>query len=149
MSKVWKIGITGSREGMTPQQQAAFIEMLADHPKPFRWLLHGCCVGVDEQAHWLAFELGISSIGYPPTDTRLMMEIDSQYPELQFQDLRMPKPYLDRNRDIVQDCDELWVFPKTLDTHIAGGTGYTYRYAKTARRLIDVHIFWPNGDIDV
>lgn len=137
------LGITGTREGMTDAQERSLIDILANQTETV-WLHHGCCVGVDERAHWLAFELGIGSIGHMPLDPTYMMTVVDD--GKQFIELREPRGYLRRNRDIVLESDEVIVIPKQNKEFIKGGTWYTYRFAKQCRKPI--RVIWPNGIIE-
>ena len=134
------IGISGTRNGMSDPQRAWFVDALTIQPVT-TWLHHGCCVGVDENAHWLAFELGIGSVGHPPTDTSLQMAMYDD--SFQFIDLKEPKPYHDRNRDIVNETIELWAFPASRTQK--GGTWYTINYAKQVGK--PVIIVYPDGEV--
>ncbi len=141
------IGITGTRHGMTEAQRATAIGTLCDVRAVFH---HGCCVGADEQFHWLAFELGTSCVGHPPTDTRLQMALWADGPNMWFEPPRPPKGYLDRNEDIVNETSELWAFPYQTQHNEpdsrTGGTWYTIRYALNTGK--PVKIFWPDGSIE-
>lgn len=136
------IGITGTRHGMTNAQKSSLCDLLDEGRI---WLHHGCCVGADEEAHWLAFELGISSVGHPPTDTRLQMAA-GQGDGYSFIEMREPKPYHDRNRDIVDECALLIAIPEAETEQAKGGTWYTVRYARQVGR--EHVIIWPDGSRD-
>jgi hypothetical protein len=128
---------------MTVAQTRTFISLLCDRVGPMV-LHHGCCVGVDEQAHWFALEAGVGSIGHPPINKSLMMRIDGL--AVQFDGFRPAKPYLDRNRDIVDESEVLIVVPKEEPVEglqATGGTWYTYRYARRFGR--PTKIIWPDG----
>lgn len=85
-------------------------------------LHHGGCVGADDQAHKIAVSLGIRTVIHPPTDNRLQSFV---VPD----ELRDPKPYLQRNRDIVDDTDYLIACPATEREIQRSGTWATIRYA--------------------
>ena len=129
---------------MSSAQVQALIDHLTSLGEP-ALLHHGCCVGVDEEAHWIAFELGISAVGHPPTDTRLMMEIPPE-PEsdIFFLEIREPFDYLARDRHIAEASDWLLGFPK--DNSGKGGTWYTIDYARSiGKPVIVVH---RDGTVD-
>jgi predicted Rossmann fold nucleotide-binding protein DprA/Smf involved in DNA uptake len=138
LQKPRHVGITGTRHGMTDAQRSTLIDLLSEGGI---WLHHGCCVGVDEQAHWIAFELGVGSIGHPPADRRLAMPLVED--GLQFIGLCPPKPYHDRNRDIVDACSLLIAVPEHDREQPKGGTWYTVRYARQVGR--EHIIIWPDG----
>ncbi|MFI5222689.1 MAG: hypothetical protein ACHQX3_00340 [Nitrospirales bacterium] len=100
---------------------------------------HGDCIGADAQAHELLRSLlDIRIIGHPPTDASKRAFTDCD-------ELRKERPYLDRNRDIVNDIDILIVVPKTHHEERRSGTWATYRYAKSIRR--EMLVVWPDGSI--
>lgn len=131
------IGITGTREGMTPAQIKAFISAL-------RWfgswqMVHGDCVGADRDAWAIAEALGLETVAYPST-------ADPQWHANTPSDTRHERrPSLDRNRAIVDDCDVLYAFPKDMTEAASGGTWYTIRYARKVGRHL--FIFWPDGSV--
>lgn len=136
------VGVTGSREGMTHEQGrclVAYFQFACDLYEKDLTLHHGCCVGVDEGTHGIAGMFGVESIGYPPEKTDFMMDLA----EYDFLELKDPKPYLMRNRDIVDSVETLLVVPNASRELKTGGTWYTYRYAK--KKKIDIIIFWPDG----
>ena len=148
--QVKHIGMSGTRHGMTDAQQRSLVERASQGHVLGH---HGCCVGADEQFHWILFELGLSCIGHPPTDQKLAMKILDDTPEnlaLAFQELRDPRPYLDRNEDIVNETSELWAFPYQTQHNEpdsrTGGTWYTIRYALNTGK--PVKIIWPDGSTE-
>lgn len=134
------VGITGTREGPTPAQRD-FLEEFFKLRVGTITLHHGCCVGVDEEAHSIAYRLGIPIVGYPPVKDDYKMVI---CPE-EFVELKREAPYLNRDRDIVDAVDYLVVVPKTPYIKLIGGTWYTYQYAKQAHFKKTRIIAWPNG----
>lgn len=127
-----KIGITGSRQGFTLQQYVALENLLVRLDG--RVLLHGDCVGVDGDTHDLAYALGYDIHVYPPSDDKLraFKTGDMSFP---------PKPYLDRNRDIVNDCDILIGVPRVGSR----GTMYTIKYGVDQGK--DVRMIEEDGTV--
>jgi hypothetical protein len=131
------IGFTGTREGMTNPQAKSFVEWL--EPLNGNFVLHhGDCVGADADAAFWTVELGGELVIHPPSDPRLRAFTDDGT-------VRPAKPYLDRNRDIVDACDRLIAAPKETDWQDRGGTWYTIRYADKAGK--PVTIIWPDGRV--
>ena len=154
-------GFTGTRKGMTGAQRRAVRAMLQSASE----LHHGCCVGSDHEAH-LAAQLenahraaltrlneSLSPIAiwaHPPKDTRYRAACEGAHTYFQ------PKPYLERNADIV---DYLPAWGKVIATPrqtpskepqgwLRGeGTWWTVRYALNANRV--VNIVWPDGTLEV
>lgn len=135
-----RVGFTGTREGLTGPQLDSLNEFIGDYaPKEAH---HGCCIGADEAFARLAGRfMHTEIIGHPGDNRALTMD----KPELLCDEVLIGKPNLDRNRDIVDDCDVLFACPKGPEEH-RSGTWATIRYArKVGRRTI---IFWPDGSVD-
>ena len=123
-----KLGISGSRNGMSPHQKEMFQ----------RWLTvldpgelhHGDCVGVDEDAHDIVWEnwKGINIYIYPPENGNFRAYCQHAF---WYQD---PKPYLARNQDIVNASDVLLAFPSGHEeSQPRSGTWATVRKARKAK----------------
>lgn len=131
-----KVGFTGTQDGMdTWQAQAVFdIVMSIENLDEIH---HGCCVGADLQLDDMTAYLQNSSFvwGHPPENTSKMAEChcDGFYP---------PKPYLARNKAIVDMTDSLIAAPKGPE-ELRSGTWSTVRYARKLGRPIT--IVWPDG----
>jgi len=78
-------------------------------------LHHGCCIGVDQQAHELALELEWVIVCHPPLDQSRSFDPLTVMPSAgrdgPFLDIRQPKPFLDRNQDIVDESLMLFGLP--------------------------------------
>jgi hypothetical protein len=99
---------------------------------------HGDCVGSDQEASERidyvvnkALSLGCKIVGHPPDkdDLRAFVRCD---------ELRERKPYLDRNRDIVNESDILIATPATLWEMQRSGTWATVRYARRVDKPVVV-----------
>lgn len=134
-----KVGFTGTREGMTDIQFAAFVFEL---PEEIREFHQGCCIGADEQAalHVHTTEEGVSIIGYPSTLGSYVSEKALKC----CNKLYATREPLLRTKDIVDACELLIAAPKGEET-IRSGTWSTIRYARSKWRKVIV--VWPNGDI--
>lgn len=126
-----RLGFTGTRRGMTDAQKARVAEKSA----PFAEVHHGDCVGADADMHAIARAAGQRVVVHPPTDPKLQACLTG--------DVTAPaKPYLDRNRDIVDEADVLIATPAESGPS-TGGTWFTIRYAfKLGRPVL---IVWPDG----
>ena len=128
------IGFTGSRAGMTPSQREQVVEYLgfAHH------VVHGDCIGGDEDFHELALEMGIPITIHPPEDPKLRAFCKGA-------SAMMPAmPYLVRDRAIVARSDLLLGAPKEAIEPVPGrgqGTWSTIRYARKQR--CPLVIIWP------
>ena len=134
--RVGRVGFTGTREGMTEAQRAK-VNRLLRTLAPI-WAHHGDCVGADDQFHELAKLAGAKIMLHPPEkpDLRAFRVGD---------DIAREKPYLARNRDIVNACETLIATPKEHGWSLTGGTWYTVNYACQQGR--DVIVVWPNGNV--
>jgi hypothetical protein len=134
-----RVGVTGTREGLTSYQYYAACKLLSAISRMSEICpeLHfGDCVGADSEVYGLAHSMRYWTVAHPPEVSRYRARRPADQ-------VLLPKPYLDRNRDIVDDTDILLAFPKEARESRFGGTWYTVRYArKVGRRLV---IVWPDG----
>ena len=82
---------------------------------------HGDCVGADEQAHELARFLGYRVTIFPPLNETKRAFCNAH-------ETRPAKEYLERDRDIVDECDILLAAIQ-YPIKPRSGSWYTYRYA--------------------
>lgn len=139
------IGFTGSQHGMTDWQRERLKEALAR----YRFIAefhHGDCVGADDEADDVARELRIPFIVvHPPVDTRRQAFTFKKPPTKGVSiEVRTPKPFLLRNRDIIHDSDELLATPRERTERLRSGTWSTIRFARRLHRPI--HIIYPHED---
>lgn len=128
------IGFTGTRHGMTNQQRWVLRDHLRQ-PEAI-WFRHGDCLGADAQAAGIAKAQGLVVFSHPPAEERYRAHAPSDY-------VLAPKDYLDRDRDIVDECNRLIACPRTHQEEQRSGTWYTIRYAvKIGRPVI---VIWPDG----
>lgn len=152
------IGFTGTQHGMTDKQKSGFEDELAriviSDEDSWPTFHHGVCIGADEDAHFLAIEsLLIDSIHlHPPINTDKMspLILTDNY-ELHMaqnyivDEVREPKDYLERNKDIVNASDVLIVVPGEFTEQLRSGTWSTYRYAK--KNGVPRIIIFPDGTV--
>lgn len=128
-------GFTGTRRGMTEAQRETVRKLTATE---FQIVRHGDCVGADAEMHSIARSNGQWIVGHPPVDKRLraFCVVD---------ELWQPKPYFERNRDIVDHSG--WLVATSAETaeQPKGGTWWTVRYARQVGR--PVSIVWPDGTV--
>lgn len=123
------LGISGSREGFSVSQKETFLKILSELSlKEFH---HGDCCGVDEESHDLVREAlpNVNILIHPPEDDK-----HRAYQFDKDTELYDPKPYLNRNRDIVKSSDLMVIVPNGPEyRNKRSGTWYTYRYAKKSK----------------
>jgi hypothetical protein len=132
-----RIGFTGTRLGMTVAQRMRFADLLAGVAGE---LHHGDCVGADTGAHSIACDLGLRIVIHPPDDPKLRAWCRPADRTL------APKPYLQRNRDIVLDTECLIAAPGEAVEQLRSGTWSTVRYARKLGRPI--WIINPDGSLN-
>ncbi|HKZ40932.1 MAG TPA: hypothetical protein VJ044_08205 [Candidatus Hodarchaeales archaeon] len=132
-----KVGFTGTSKGMTDAQKFTVAWLLSKSPKE---LHHGDCIGADKDAHELARTNLVRIVGHPPikSSNRACCEFDEK---------REPKPYLDRNHDIVDETEVLIACTDSTVEAIRSGTWSTIRYARRLGRII--LIVYPDGRINI
>ena len=131
-----RIGFTGTRLGMTGEQLRALRDLLATFGHAV--LHHGDGVGADAEAHDIAITLGWKAVSHPPIN-------DAWRAHKVADEERAPKPYLVRNRDIVEETELLIAAPAKAVEHLQSGTWSTVRYARRSGRPIS--IIRPDGTV--
>lgn len=119
-----RVGFTGTQIGMSQRQQQALIAFLRHNE--INEFHHGDCIGADYQAHVVAVHFKIPVVIHPPS-------IETKRAWCEEVTILEPKPYLDRNHDIVDACDALIAAPSSDDEELRSGTWATVRYARKRR----------------
>lgn len=101
-------------------------------------LHHGDCVGADDEMHDLCLRHNVPVIVHPPDSPDLRAYCGMSLGQ------RPEKDYLSRDRDIVDETDELIAAPRTFEEE-AGGTWYTVNYARKQGHRI--WFVWRDGTI--
>lgn len=122
------IGFTGTQEGMT-EEQFQIVLSLVNIYNPSS-VHHGDCIGADYQFHEIvsyhANNRTFITI-HPPEDSSKRAFCRG------YELILKPKPYLDRNRDIVDRSTILIAAPKSKEV-LRSGTWATIRYARKINR---------------
>lgn len=134
-----RLMVTGTREGMSSEQVDSFANILVNSFDKVEVFLHGDCVGVDEQAHYLVRDILDCRIETYPA---LVREKYRAYTKPDRIHVRM-KP-LARNKEMIARSTFCIAIPKTIQRQ-EGGTWHTYRHAKLAG--LDVVLISRNGVI--
>lgn len=130
------VGMTGTRNGCTRAQKLTAARALLELDAVE--LHHGDCVGADYEMALLAHAMGIRVIAHPPDN-------DSNRAWAVNDECRETKPYLERNHDIVDECDWLLAFPGEMSERVRSGTWATIRYARREKK--NHRIILPDGSI--
>ena len=118
-----KIGFTGTRSGMTDEQKEKCRQELVD----VEYVIHGGCIGADEDFHKIAKELGLYIKVYPGHSAK-DGDTSFHFDYSDADEIFPSKPYFERNRSIVNDTDLLLGAP--YNQVQTGGTWYTINFAK-------------------
>ena len=137
-----KIGFTGTQVGMTDAQKEMVDDLLGGlfitGDKNYE-LHHGDCIGADYEAATLARESGYFITAHPPSDTKKRAYFKSDA-------YTQPKPYLERNYDIVDATGLLVATPKQNHEVLRSGTWATVRYAR--KRKKPIVLVYPDGSAE-
>lgn len=133
------IGFTGTRKGMTSEQEAVVDSLLFYFNGRYGdvTLLEGDCTGADDQAYRLARNRGIRIETFPPTDKRYACNHKADV-------VHSAQPYLVRNASIVKACDVLIAAPGEFAERLRSGTWSTIRLAKKK----PVYTVYPDGTME-
>jgi len=134
-----KIGFTGTRNPLNDLQKESLWKILNTY-SDIESYHHGDCLGADAVFHDQIFIKALCEspkvkkvVIHPPVDSKDQAFCGDLYlgiPEWSVE-VREPKTYLARNRDIVDEIDLLIGIPPTFEAKDAlrSGTWYTIRYA--------------------
>lgn len=131
-----RLGFTGTQHGMTCVQMTR-VENLVEELFPLV-AAHGDCIGADEDFHRICRRTNSAMwvIGHPPLK-------EGKRAWCNFDEVREPKDYLERNHCIVNECDMLIAAPRTHQEELRSGTWSTIRSAwKSGKHVI---IVYPDG----
>lgn len=135
------VGFTGTKEGLTAIQRSSLFRVCkalqATCSLPMN-LHHGDCVGADSEMHDVAEELGWRITIHPPILSKHQAFREGH-------ESKIPKAYLSRNEDIVNDSEVMIACPKNMFEERRSGTWHAIRYAKKKSRLI--YYVWPDGQV--
>lgn len=120
-------GFTGTQRGMSELQKAD-LETELKRLK-ITVLHHGVCIGADDEANTIARSLDIETEGHPPIKTARIASLDVTV-------MHPPEEYIERNHDIVDCVEILFVAPTGSTEILRSGTWATYRYARHVGRDI-------------
>lgn len=143
------IGFTGSRNGPTAASEASFRQVIT-RANPYRFD-HGACKGWDVAAVRIVRELfpDCFIVAHPGKSAR--DPTDAPVPDLDKESLELSdavypvKDYFQRNREIVDICEELIGCPPTAHRLERGGTWYTLSHAAKMERVFT--IVCPDGSV--
>lgn len=133
------LGFTGRSDPVPAAQRESLrwlLKFMCDEEDAAE-LHHGDCVGADAVAHAIGLDLDLEIVIHPPTDLKKRAFCQGAlivWP---------PRPYLDRNREIVHRSFVLVVAPRLAVEELRSGTWSTVRYARRLGR--PVVLVLPDG----
>lgn len=133
-----KVGFTGTSKGASPAQLKELEEKLvALKADGFDELHHGACIGADEQCAIIAKRLGFRLVAHlgtskDPTNMLYRSEFTGN------DELREAKPFIPRDKDIVNETERMLATPLTRAEITRSGTWTTVRYARKQGKPIDL-----------
>jgi|SRR5215472_4717124 len=141
-----RIGFSGTRHGMTALQiRGAYwtLNRIAltedqDPESELREVHHGDCTGADAEFHVIATAAGWRTVAHPPLNDRLRAWCKAD-------EVREPKDYLARDRDIASETGVLIAAPASPVPVRGSGTWATIGYANQLRR--PVWLCLPDGRV--
>lgn len=135
------IGFTGTQKGMTPKQKVSVCEILTQLYIPNEsWLHHGDCIGADEEAHEIAYDIGYKIHIHPPINSSKRAFCKN------YTKIAEPFEYLFRNTHIVFLSETLIAAPAEFKEQLHSGTWSTVRKASRAHRKT-IKLVYPDGEI--
>ena len=124
-------GFTGSSGGINSHQceelERRLIEMGATI------MHHGLRPSGDLSAHKIAKKLDLYVVGHPPFHKTKAKEIEAQKILVECDEVRIRKPFLVRSRDIVDECEFMFIGPWRSE-YVRNGEWATKRYAEKVGR---------------
>lgn len=136
-----KISFTGTQQGMTPTQKVVLERRLRELKATY--LIHGGCIGADDEADQIAVSLGIERICYPSTNLEKSIDpaILRARGNIRIYNRQQP---LVRNWDIVKNGVYLLACPSQVAEVLRSGTWATVRYARKLRQRDQIEIIRPD-----
>lgn len=123
------VGFTGTQRGMTEKQKDRFCDKLSE--LGVTEFHHGDCVGADEQADNIVRTMGGIRIVIHPPDNDAKRAFCSQRGPTKVCE---PKPYLERNHDIVDAAETMIATPGETQEQLRSGTWATIRYSRKTKK---------------
>lgn len=126
-----RVGITGTREGMSQAQKERFVLRLYElQPTQFH---HGDCLGADAEGHDIVREF------FPNVEIHVHPPISDYMRAFRRGDIIYePDHYIPRDRRIVDMTEFMFGAPLTDTEIVRSGTWTTIRYAKKVGRNYEV-----------
>lgn len=136
-----RIGLTGTRHGLTDAQKETADRMVQVHgPDIIEWHQGGCTGADFEVSLLLRSRIHVKQEVWPG-QVAVKWKVDWSDDTLAI--IHEPMPPLVRNHLIVDHCDWLWAFPAEPTKQLRSGTWSTIRYADS--RAVNYDVITPDG----
>lgn len=135
------LGFTGTKIGMTHEQKLLVRHQLLEM-SPAR-VVHGDCVGADDDFDRIAVQLGLLRELYPSDATSYRARGDLRQPELLFA-VHEPAPPLRRNVLIVRSATQMLACPKGPEERRSGTWATVRRAVQDGKPVL---VIWPDGNV--
>ena len=134
-----RVGFTGTSRGMSRAQLGALEAALRRlSGEGYDELHHGLCIGADEQCAAMAKLLGFRVVAHPGYNKRKPGDTLFRSDWAGSDETRDPKPFVARDRDIVDETERMVAAPLTGAEQARSGTWTTVRYARGLGRKVEV-----------
>jgi hypothetical protein len=132
VTKLPTVGFTGTGHQPLTNNQKINLEakLLWFRDNGYKIARHGDCIHADTEFHYIALRLGYYIVVHPPINSSKASGLGTKPAEQAIILREQPKPYLDRNHDIVDNSDILIACPKENTEQLRSGTWSTVRYAR-------------------
>lgn len=118
------VGFTGTQDGVSQARLRNLrLELTRLRAVGYTVFIHGGCIGADAQAARIAKSLGYKTHCYPGTAGYKRADTEDDY-------VAQIKPFLDRNRNIVNASTIMIAMPRTQEEELRSGTWAAVRYAR-------------------
>lgn len=132
------VGFTGTRRAITEAQRDALVDLVQEL-EPIAEIHHGDCVGADAAFHRIAANWsGCRFVVHPPDQPALRARMPGDL-------VLPPKPYLERDADIVAASDVVIACPYERAEQRRSGTWATVRMARRAG--VSLALVYPDGEV--
>lgn len=127
------VGFTGTRKGMDVSQKNQ-VEAFLSRSRVVQ-AHHGDAIGADANFHEICVKLGIPIVIHPP------VKQEGRANCIPFVRTLPEKPFIERDREIVDTVEVLLATPRSNKEELRSGTWASIRYAKKKGKIL--HIFYP------
>lgn len=136
------LGFTATQRGLTAEQRGQ-VRLIIATTRPSA-VVHGGCVGGDDEIDQVAEELGVDRVVFPSTivSKRISTEVLRSRNRSRVM-IMAPRPPLERNPLIVDASHRMVACPGETQEKTRSGTWATIRYARRRKKIDPEDIIFP------